>query len=143
MDQTTAIEASTRLTILYDERCAFCLRCADWLATQPCLVDVELLAAGSASARGRYGAVPWLGKELVVVDDRARVWVGPAAFLVCLWATAKYRPWAYRLARRGWSGIAERFFVHVSKGRGRWGRRLGRLEGDCSWCDDMRMRGAT
>jgi predicted DCC family thiol-disulfide oxidoreductase YuxK len=143
MDRPTTEQASTRLTILYDERCAFCLRCVDWLATQPCLVGVDLLAAGSSTARERYGSVPWLGRELVVADDRGRVWMGPAAFLVCLWATARYRPWAYRLARRGWSGIAERFFIHVSKSRDRWSRRRGERRADCSWCDDMRMRGAT
>ena len=110
------------------------------MAGQPCLVDVDLMAAGSATARDRFGAVPWLGRELVVVDDRGRVWVGPAAFLMCLWATARYRSWAFRLSRPGWSRYAERFFVHVSKRRGRWGRWIDRKEEDCSWCDEIKLR---
>jgi len=133
------------LTVLYDERCAFCLRCRDWLATQPCLVEVDLLASGSEEAHERFGEVEWLGQELVVVDDDGDVWSGPAAFLMCLWATVRYRGWAYRFAQPGWSGHAERFFIEVSKRRDRWGAWLGR-EGDpdpdCSYCDDVRMRRA-
>ena len=129
-----------RLTILYDERCAFCLRCRDWLGQQPCLVEVELLAAGSPTAHERYGAVPWLGSELVVADEEGNVWVGPAAFLMCLWATARYRPWAFLLSRPGWSKHAERFFAHVSKRRSAWAHWIGRKQPDCSWCDDVGLR---
>ncbi len=137
---TSVPAASSRLTILFDERCAFCLRCRDWLAGQPCLVDVELLPAGSQDARLRYGAVPWLGEELVVVDEHGNTWIGPSAFLVAMWATAKYRPWAYVLARRGLSRYAERFFIHVSKRRDRYAAWLGRNHRDCSYCDDVKMR---
>jgi len=130
-----------RLTILYDERCAFCLRCRDWLATQPCLVEVELLPSGSDEARARYGSVPWLGNELVVASDEGEVWVGPSAFLMCLWATVRYRSWAFRLSRPGWSRYAERFFVMVSKHRSAWGAWIGRRpDDDCSWCDDVKTR---
>jgi predicted DCC family thiol-disulfide oxidoreductase YuxK len=131
-----------RLTILFDERCTFCVRCRDWLAEQPCLVEVELLPAGSGIARDRYGSVPWLGRELVVVNEHGQVWVGPAAFLISLWATARYRSWSYLLSRRGWSRYAERFFIQVSKRRSRhaaWLERSGPAE-DCSYCDDVMVR---
>jgi len=138
---TVAVPAETsKLTVLFDERCAFCLRCRDWLATQPCLVEVELLPAGSAAARERYGGVPWLGDELVVVDEHGKAWVGPSAFLVALWATARYRSFAYLLARRGMSRYAERFFIHVSKRRSRWSAWLSRNDTDCSYCDDVKLR---
>jgi predicted DCC family thiol-disulfide oxidoreductase YuxK len=135
-------EASTRITVLYDERCAFCLRCRDWLTDQPCLVEVELLPAGSAIARERYGAVPWLGNELVVVDDRGRACVGSAAFVTCLWATARYRWLAYVLSRPGLSKHTGSFFMLVSRRRGRWSEWLARKDDDCSWCDDVRVRWA-
>jgi predicted DCC family thiol-disulfide oxidoreductase YuxK len=134
------IGAPSKLTVLFDERCAFCLRCRDWLAAQPCLVEVELLPAGSAEARRRYRGLPWLGNELVVVDERGEAWIGPAAFLVCLWATVRYRPWSYLLSRPGFSGQTERLFMHVSKRRDRWGAWLARKDPDCSYCDDVRMR---
>jgi predicted DCC family thiol-disulfide oxidoreductase YuxK len=128
---------SSRLTILYDETCGFCRRCRDWLLAQSCLVQVELLPAGSVVARERYGAVPWLGRELVAVDDRGRVWVGPAAFLTCLWATARYRPWAYRLAGPKLASMTERFFMHVTKNRDRWSAWHEGPDPDCTWCDQL------
>jgi predicted DCC family thiol-disulfide oxidoreductase YuxK len=128
--------APARLTILYDEQCALCRRARDWLLTQPCLVSVELLAAGSDEARERYGSVPWLGSELVVVDERGNAWVGPSAFLACMWATARYRAWAFRLSRPSLAHHAEDFFRWISKRRDRWSVRLGPGEHECSWCDD-------
>jgi predicted DCC family thiol-disulfide oxidoreductase YuxK len=128
-----------RLTILYDESCAFCRRCRDWLLLQPCFVEVELLPAGSGEARARFGNVPWLGRDLVAVDDRGRVWAGPAAFITCLWATVRYRPWAYRLASPTLAPLAERFFMVVTKRRDRFGVWLGRDDPEFSWCDRMRI----
>jgi predicted DCC family thiol-disulfide oxidoreductase YuxK len=131
---------AAQLTILYDERCAFCLRCRDWLATQPVLVGVRLLASGSWEAHERFGDVPWLGSELVVADDTGKVWVGPDAFLMCLWATARYRSWSYVLTRPGYGRFAERFFMHVSKRRGRYAEWFGRSDPDCTYCDDVQTR---
>ena len=128
--------SARRLTVLYDERCAFCLRCRDWLLGQPCLVEVELLPAGSRAAKERFGAFPLLGDELVVFDDRGRGWVGAAAFLVCLWATARYRSWSYRLSRPAFAPHTERFFRFVSKRRDRWNRWLDQ-DDDCTHCDQM------
>ncbi len=136
---TEATGEVTKLSVLYDERCAFCLRCRDWLLTQPCLVDVELLPAGSPSVRKRFGEIPGMGKELVVADDRGRVWVGPSAFVMCLWATARYRSWAYRLSRPRWAPFAERFFIWVSRRRDRWSAWLRRHDPDCTWCDQLSL----
>ncbi len=124
-----------RITVLYDEGCALCRRCRDWLQTQPCLVRVELLAAGSEAARQRYGSLPSLGKELAVVDDRQRAWIGPAAYLVCLWATVRFRSWAYLLARPGVAPLAERFLRFVSNRRRRFSRWFDRDDPQCSRCE--------
>ena len=132
---------TTVLTVLYDERCGFCRRCRDWLASQPCLEEVELLPSGSGRAMLRFGAVPWLGNELVVADDEGHVWIGPAAFIVCLWATARYRSWSYVLSRPGMAKHAERFFMHVSKRRNRYASWLSRADQeDCTYCDDLGFR---
>jgi predicted DCC family thiol-disulfide oxidoreductase YuxK len=135
-----AVTGPSSLTVLFDERCTFCLRCRNWLATQPCLVPVKLLAAGSPEAHRRYGTVPWLRSELVVVDERGRIWVGPPAFLMCLWATARYRSWSFTLSKPGHERHAERFFHYVSRRRSEWGRWLDRRDTDCTYCDDVRLR---
>jgi predicted DCC family thiol-disulfide oxidoreductase YuxK len=129
-----------RLTVLYDERCAVCRRAKGWLASQPCLVEVELLPAGSAEAQTRYRGLPWLGHELVAIDDEGNGWVGPAAFLTCLWATVRYRSWSYRLSGRFLAPLAERFFLMISKHRTRWSEWLGPEDSDCSWCDQVSLR---
>jgi predicted DCC family thiol-disulfide oxidoreductase YuxK len=133
----------SQLIVLYDENCALCRRARDWLLAQPTFVQLILVPAGSAAARARYGALPWLGQELVVIDQEGRAWVGPAAFLTCLWATVRYRSWAYRLSGPRLAPLAERFFMLVSKRRDRWSAWLGRDDPDCSWCDELRVgRGA-
>lgn len=108
-----------RLTVLYDGTCALCLRCRDFLAHARALVPLELLSCQSREARERYGAVPWLGEELVVVSDEGDVWVGPAAFLVAMWALEDYREWSYRLSGPELAPLAERFFVAISSQRRR------------------------
>jgi predicted DCC family thiol-disulfide oxidoreductase YuxK len=108
-----------RLTVLYDGTCALCVRCRDFLAASKTLVPLELLSCQSHSARDRFGGVPWLGEELVVVSDEGDVWVGPAAFLVALWSLADYREWSYRLSGPELAPLAERFFVAISSQRKR------------------------
>ncbi len=125
----------TRLSVVYDERCALCRRCRDWLMQQRCLIHVELLPAGSEQARLRYGTLPWLGSELVVADEHGHVWIGPAGFLMCLWATARYRSWSYRLSAPALAPLAERFFKHVSRRRGTWSRWMEPQSDECTWCE--------
>src|SRR5262245_37284628 len=107
----------SRLTVLHDERCALCIRCRDWMLAQDAFVPIEFVGAHSLHAKQRFGAIPWLGDELVVVGDGGQVWAGPAAFLICLWALVDYREWSYRLAGDTFSGVAVRFFATLSKKR--------------------------
>ena len=107
-----------RLVVVYDETCELCRRCHDWLAQQPTYVPLDFLAAGSAQARARYGGLPWLGSELVVVDEEGAAWVGPAAFVMCLWATRQWREWSYRLSGGALAPLAQRFFHHLTARRG-------------------------
>src|SRR5687767_6909195 len=108
-----------RLTVLYDAGCPICVRCRTWMAEQPAYVELEFLPCASPEARRRYGAVPWLGEELVVASDSGQVWVGPAAFLLCLWALREWREWSYRLSGPAFAPLAERFFHAISGGRRR------------------------
>ena len=77
------------------------------------------MPCGSREAKQRYGNVPWLGEELVVVSDQGEVWAGPAAFLICLWALRDWREWSYRLSGPSLAPMAERFFHALSSRRKR------------------------
>ena len=99
-----------RLTVFYDEGCAFCCRCRDWLRAQPTFVPVELVG----------GAPPRPG-ELVVQADDGRVWTGLAAFTMCPWATKRYRSLSYTVT----GPAAEAFFRNVSAHRERLAAMLG------------------
>lgn len=126
---TTTVQ---QLTVLYDEGCELCRRSRDWLATQPTYVPLRLVASGSHEAQTRYRGLP-LKQELVVADQAGRVWVGGPAFLMCLWATRRWRNWSYRLSGDALQPLAERFFDHVSKRRKRISRWLER-EKSCEAC---------
>lgn len=140
-DKPDLADAINRLLVVGLRRTMRFLPAVSRLARSPAVLGRRRTPpAGSPAAQERYGAVPWLGSELVVADAEGNVWVGPAAFLMCLWATAHYRSWAYLLSRPGWPKHAERFFAHVSKRCSAWARWIGRKEPDCSWCDDVRMR---
>ena len=106
-----------RLTVLYDEQCPICVRCRDWLALQPSYVTMDFMGCRTPEAMTRYGEVPWLREELVVVSDEGAVWAGPAAFIVSLWALREWREWSYRLSGSTLAPLAQRFFESISKNR--------------------------
>jgi predicted DCC family thiol-disulfide oxidoreductase YuxK len=120
-----------KLTVLYDEQCALCRRARDWLLIQPMRVEMELLAAGSPVARARYGSIPWVGQELIVVSDDGRVWRDGPAFLVCLWATRRYRSFASRMSAGAFKPMAVAFFNTISKRRGQISALL---DDECDMC---------
>jgi predicted DCC family thiol-disulfide oxidoreductase YuxK len=120
------------ITVVYDEQCELCRRCRHWLAARRTHVPVRFIAAGSPEARRRWPDVEWLGIELVVVGDAGQLWVGPAAFLVCLWATVQYRPWSYRMASPAMAPLARGFVHRVSKERHRFGRAVTCSDGTCA-----------
>ena len=109
--------SSVALTVLFDPTCALCQRCRAWMLRQPSFVPLTFLACSEAEARARFGDIPWLGDELVVVGDGGEVWIGPAAFLTCLWALVEWREWSFRLAGPGFAPLAERFFLVLSSRR--------------------------
>jgi len=105
------------LTVLFDPGCALCQRCRAWMLGQPSYVPLTFVPCTGAEARERYGDIPWLGDELVVVGDGGEVWIGPAAFITCLWALRDWREWSYRLAGPAFAPLAERFFHFLSSKR--------------------------
>jgi len=97
-----------RLTVLHDPDCPLCARFASWLAGQALLVAVDLVPAGSAAARERFGELDHAAtlREITVVGSDGAVWTNEHAWVMCLWATRAHRGLAERLARPGWLPLA-------------------------------------
>ncbi|PUA83109.1 hypothetical protein C7S10_03010 [Nocardioides currus] len=78
-----------------------CRTFSSWLARQPTLVGLSLMAAGSPYARARFPTLDHERtlEEITVVGDDGAVWTGSHAWVMCLWATAAHRPLAESLAR--------------------------------------------
>lgn len=97
-----------RLTVLYDAACPLCTRFRDWLALQPVLVALDLVAAGSPQARRLFPTLDHARtvEEITVVADDGSVYVRELAWVMCLWATAEHRALAERMARPAWLPFA-------------------------------------
>lgn len=108
-----------RLTVLYDGSCGFCVECARWLAAQPKVLALELMASASIAARTRYPTLtaPGAPEELIVVDDEGGVYRGTHAWIMCLWALREYRSVAEKLARPALLPLARATFALISKSR--------------------------
>ena len=108
-----------KLHVIYDSQCGFCTKCRWWLARQPQYVALEFWPKGSAPTRRKF---PHLGEvagydDLVVVGSDGRVWKGPDAFIICLWALMEYREWALRLANPALKPLARAAFGMLSGSR--------------------------
>ncbi|MEI5006651.1 DCC1-like thiol-disulfide oxidoreductase family protein [Streptomyces sp. PmtA] len=89
-----------RLTVLYDAQCSLCVHLRHWLLRQRQLVPLELVPAASEEARRRFPALDHEStlREITVIGDRGQVYRSTAAWIVCLWALAEYRPRAHWLS---------------------------------------------
>lgn len=113
------------LVVFYDGLCPVCVRCKEWLESAPQRVPLALHDCRGLLARSRAAELPWLGDELVVVSDRGEVWIGPRAFLVCLWALERWRPLAELLGGELLWPLGEALFRGISDHRGRFASLLG------------------
>ncbi|MEM7323583.1 MAG: hypothetical protein AAF531_10905 [Actinomycetota bacterium] len=106
------------LTVVSDNSCALCRRCRQWVMAQPQLVPFRFVGADEPWVGEWLGGIVPVGDDLVVIDDWGRAWVGPDAFVVCLWGLNRYRSLAVRLQQAGGRLLAKHVFHSVSAGRG-------------------------
>ncbi|MEM7094709.1 MAG: DCC1-like thiol-disulfide oxidoreductase family protein [Actinomycetota bacterium] len=106
-----------RLTVIYDDHCELCVRCADWLSVQPAHVELRFLPSSDPAVFDRYGELPWFRLELMVVTDLGEAWIGGEAFIMCLWSTMRWHRFSYQLSGRALAPLAERFFHALSANR--------------------------
>lgn len=101
----------TGMTVLYDADCSVCRRARRWVERQRQLVPVRFVAAGSARAASRFPGLD-VGRtldEVTVVTDEGAVIRGDDAWIAVLWAVARTRGHAIRLAHgrgRRWLSTA-------------------------------------
>ncbi|GAA4903923.1 thiol-disulfide oxidoreductase DCC family protein [Streptomyces coeruleoprunus] len=108
-----------RLTVLYDAQCPLCVHLRHWLLRQRALVPLDLVPAGSHEARRRFPGLDHAAtlEEITVVGDRGQVYRSTAAWIVCLWALAEYRPKAHWLATPAGSPFARAAVLAAAKWR--------------------------
>lgn len=107
------------LTVLYDPECGLCRRAHEWLAQQAKIVELAFVPCASDEARKRY---PQLNHELTkqdltVIGENGDVYFGPKAWLMVLWALARYREWAYRLSSPELLPTTKRVVSAISQNR--------------------------
>ncbi|MEK7469068.1 MAG: DCC1-like thiol-disulfide oxidoreductase family protein [Planctomycetota bacterium] len=117
----------TRLTLLYDAKCGFCVTCRHWLGLQPKFVEVDFVPARSAASAKQFPGLelPEQPEELTVVADTGEVWKGTKAWLISLWALVEYREWAERLSTPALMPLARGLFAVVGSQRKRLSGLLG------------------
>jgi hypothetical protein len=116
-----------RLVVLYDGDCPICRQARSWLGRQPARVSLVFVKAGSETARRLYpdldhdATLRDITVVATVLGDRQRryaaVYVGDAAWLVCLWALDSYRALSFRLAQPGLRGAAREVVAMASATR--------------------------
>lgn len=115
------------LTVLYDPECGLCRRAHEWLAQQAKIVELAFVPCASDEARKRY---PQLNHELTkqdltVIGENGDVYFGPKAWLMVLWALARYREWAYRLSSPELLPTTKRVVSAISQNRYQLSRATG------------------
>jgi predicted DCC family thiol-disulfide oxidoreductase YuxK len=122
-----------KLYVFYDVQCAFCLRCRSWLGSEPAFIPLEFVPLQSPEVVAKFdGIQPHLNSgELVVLSDEGGVYKGTNAFIMCLYALQRYRPWALRLATPAMMPLAAKFFDVVSSRRKQISRWLDEVDDHC------------
>lgn len=96
----------TGMTVLYDDGCPVCRRARRWVERQRQILPVRFVAAGTPSARRRYPAIDEASTltDVTVITNDGAVLRDEHAWIAVLWAVARTRPTAVRLAhgRRPW-----------------------------------------
>ncbi len=107
-------DSALELTVFFDGDCGLCRRVAGWLDRQPQYVPLHCVAAQRASDQGCPLSVEALLEQVTVTASDGAVYRGTNAWLVCLWALRRYRPWSLRLASDALRPWAERIFAVVA-----------------------------
>lgn len=116
-----------KLTVLFDASCGLCAGCRDWLAVQPQLIPLEFLPLQSDEVARRFGDLRHLrpDEQMLVIADTGELWMGDAAWVMCLHALRDYRPLAKKFAHPLFRPLIKPLYQTVSSNRHRVSDLLG------------------
>ncbi|MEM7146033.1 MAG: DCC1-like thiol-disulfide oxidoreductase family protein [Verrucomicrobiota bacterium] len=107
------------LHIFYDPQCGLCQKCRTWLESQATFFPLHFTPWDTPEARTLCPKLdtfePW--KEIVVMTDDHRIYQGATSWVMCLYATVKFRPLALKLAQPALLPFAKQICHLVSKNR--------------------------
>lgn len=111
-----------RLYVLFDQECALCQGCRQWLMRQQAFIELHFIPLQSPEIASLFpGLKEWdqldLSEKLVVISDEGAVYQGQNAWIMCLYALCEYREWAQRLAHPVLLPFARRVCEVVSSNR--------------------------
>lgn len=105
--------------MFYDPHCGLCTEVKTLLGRERCFVPLHFVAYDSRLAREMFPGIEDFrpGEEILVLSDEGGIYRGGDAWIICLWATVRFRAWSLRLARPGLRGLAARIGQYVSRYR--------------------------
>ena len=107
------------LTVFCDGKCDLCHACRQWLSSQPKFLDLRFVAFQSEEATAILPALADYqpDRQLIVLSDDGRLYLGDGAWIMCFYALVDYREWAQRLATPALRSLAKRLCKAISKHR--------------------------
>ncbi|MDP0499426.1 MAG: DUF393 domain-containing protein [Verrucomicrobiota bacterium JB022] len=108
-----------KLLVFYDQDCAFCRKCKNWLIRQPAYLELELLPVQARSVQMAYPELAEhdASENMIVISDTGLVYTGDDAWITILWALKDWRDWANRLQQPALRPLARQFWQLVSQNR--------------------------
>ncbi|MDX6766177.1 MAG: DCC1-like thiol-disulfide oxidoreductase family protein [Candidatus Methylacidiphilales bacterium] len=116
-----------RLTVLYDGSCGFCCRCRDWLEAQDQIIPLEFLPLQSEEVARRFGDLRQMRPEeqMLAIADNGDLWMGDAAWVMCLYTLRDYRDLADKFAHSSFRPLIRNLYRLISSNRHRVSNLLG------------------
>ncbi|MEM8955359.1 MAG: DCC1-like thiol-disulfide oxidoreductase family protein [Verrucomicrobiota bacterium] len=123
------------LYVFYDQHCGLCQSCRKWLTLQRTWFPLHFIPWDSTSAKSLCPNLssfePW--KEIVVMTNDQRIYCGAASWVMCLYATVKFRPLALKLAHPTLLPFAKQICHLVSRNRYRLSKLLKLTPSKAHW----------
>ncbi len=108
-----------KLYVLYDPKCELCCRLKDWLLGQRSWIGLQVIPAGSETARRMFPQLEQIAgqNDLAVISDEGAVYLNDRAWIMVLYALEEYRDWAARLTHPLLMPLARQAYAALSRNR--------------------------